>query len=65
MLSCALRLTARWLLALLSALLAAETATSAPAPAHRPRIVLVGDSTVTERSGWGLGFRQFLAEDIE
>jgi len=25
-------------------------------------IVLVGDSTVTDRSGWGSGFRQFLAE---
>ena len=26
----------------------------------RPHIVLVGDSTVTDLSGWGLGFRQFV-----
>lgn len=25
-----------------------------------PHLVLVGDSTVTDRSGWGLGFRQFV-----
>src|SRR5687767_2797294 len=31
---------------------------SAPDPIH---IVLVGDSTVTEGSGWGLGFREVLA----
>ncbi len=46
----------RWLLlALLPALgLAAE-------PAATPlRIVLVGDSTVTDDSGWGAGFRQFV-----
>jgi len=29
-------------------------------PQQPIRIVLVGDSTVTEHAGWGLGFRQFL-----
>lgn len=30
-----------------------------------PHIVLVGDSTVTDSAGWGLGFAQFLAEDVK
>ena len=29
----------------------------APAAAHKKRIVLVGDSTVTDGAGWGLGFK--------
>ena len=29
------------------------------------RIVLVGDSTVTDNAGWGLGFKQFLADGVE
>ena len=32
------------------------------AAAKPPHIVLVGDSTVTDFEGWGLGFRQFVAE---
>lgn len=50
-------------LALVSAgaLRAADTA----AAKHKVRVVLVGDSTVTEKSGWGLGFSQFLTSDIE
>lgn len=32
---------------------------------RKVRIVLVGDSTVTERSGWGLGFRKFLTGEVE
>src|SRR5215469_13207962 len=35
---------------------AGETAS----PAHKIKIVLVGDSTVADRSGWGLGFKQFV-----
>jgi len=31
----------------------------------KPHIVLVGDSTVTDNAGWGLGFRQFLADGVE
>lgn len=30
-----------------------------------PHIVLVGDSTVTDNAGWGLGFKQFLADGVE
>src|SRR5262245_35233929 len=29
------------------------------------RIVLVGDSTVTDNAGWGLGFKQFLTDKAE
>ena len=38
-----------------------------PEPAHTAddiRIVLVGDSTVTEGSGWGLGFRQLVTPEV-
>src|SRR5262245_50799090 len=28
------------------------------------KIVLVGDSTVTDGAGWGLGFKQFLSDGI-
>ena len=34
-------------------------------PAARLRIVLVGDSTVTDEKGWGLGFRRFLTDRAE
>ena len=41
-------------------------ATAAPAAnAHKIKIVLVGDSTVTDNAGWGLGFKQFLTGDAE
>ena len=30
-----------------------------------PHLILVGDSTVTDNAGWGLGFRQFLADGVE
>jgi len=43
---------------LLSPMSAAESNATKP-----PLIVLVGDSTVTDRSGWGLGFRQFVSDD--
>lgn len=39
----------------------AEDGDQAPAGPH---LVLVGDSTVTDNAGWGLGFRQFLAEGV-
>lgn len=45
-------------------------ATEAPAPARASapitpvHIVLVGDSTVTDNAGWGLGFKQFLADGV-
>jgi polygalacturonase len=36
-----------------------------PGRAHKPVIVLVGDSTVTDTSGWGLGFKRFLNDNSE
>ncbi|MDR3456007.1 MAG: pectinesterase family protein [Verrucomicrobiae bacterium] len=42
---------------------AADDAT-APAAA-KIKIVLVGDSTVTDNAGWGLGFKQFLTDGAE
>lgn len=32
---------------------------------HKIKIVLIGDSTVTDNAGWGLGFKQFLADEAE
>ena len=40
--------------------LAADT--NASPRAHKVKIILVGDSTVTDNAGWGLGFKQFLTE---
>ena len=37
----------------------------AQAPGQPIRIVLVGDSTVTDDSGWGAGFRSFVADRVE
>jgi pectinesterase len=31
----------------------------------RLRIVLVGDSTVTDHAGWGQGFKRYVADDVE
>lgn len=37
-----------------------------PTPAdHKLRVVLVGDSTVAEKSGWGTAFSKLLAPDVE
>ena len=33
--------------------------------APKPHLVLVGDSTVTDLSGWGLGFRQFAGVGLQ
>jgi len=32
---------------------------------HKLRVVLVGDSTVAEKSGWGTAFSKLLASDVE
>jgi len=32
---------------------------------HKVRIVLVGDSTVTDKIGWGLGFKRYLTDSAE
>jgi pectinesterase len=37
----------------------------AQSPSPVTRIVLVGDSTVTDDSGWGLGFRHAVADGVE
>jgi pectinesterase len=52
------------LLAVLIVSASALTAQTNP-PAGRIKIVLVGDSTVTDNAGWGLGFKQFLTADAE
>lgn len=33
---------------------------TAPTADHRIKIILVGDSTTADRTGWGLGFKQFV-----
>jgi len=47
-------------------LAASVAAAQAPpsTPPRAPHIVLVGDSTVTDGSGWGLGFRQLVAPEV-
>jgi len=50
----------------LSILVLLLLAAASPAPARQtPRIVLVGDSTVTDGSGWGLGFKQLVTDRVE
>jgi pectinesterase len=43
----------------------AGTAQDANAAISRVRLVLVGDSTVTDKQGWGLGFKRFLTDRAE
>jgi pectinesterase len=43
----------------------AQTPVSTTRPAGKLRIVLVGDSTVTDKSGWGPGFKKHLTDDVE
>jgi pectinesterase len=50
-----------WLLAAL----AMASATGGPPPPPSIRIVLVGDSTVTDDSGWGGGFRKLVTAEVE
>lgn len=38
---------------------------AATTPERKVRIVLVGDSTVTDNKGWGLGFKRFLTDRAE
>src|SRR3954447_10216699 len=39
--------------------------TTQPATQPKVRIVLVGDSTVTDKAGWAPGFRSLLSDDVE
>ncbi len=48
------------LVVLLAGALSLAAQDRAPTTNHPLRIVLVGDSTVTDNAGWGLGFKQFL-----
>jgi len=50
---------------LLAASLHAISSAPGVAAGDKIRIVLVGDSTVTDNAGWGLGFKQFLTEGAE
>lgn len=38
---------------------------AAPAGGHKIKIILVGDSTETDKSGWGLGFKELLTDRAE
>jgi len=51
--------------ALASAILLAAAPAQSPAAETRIKIILVGDSTVTDNAGWGLGFKQFLTAAAE
>ena len=36
-----------------------------PALTKKYKIILVGDSTVTDKAGWGAGFKQYLTDQAE
>jgi lysophospholipase L1-like esterase len=59
----------RWTFGILAVLLPALCAVAADAPAahggKKVRIVLAGDSTVTDKAGWGTGFAKCLTDDVE
>jgi pectinesterase len=59
------RRTSNWGLSLLGILAILVAAASSIAASARIKIVLVGDSTVTDNAGWGLGFKQFLTDGAE
>jgi pectinesterase len=59
------RRTATIIAILLAAALAAGADTPTTKPAPNVRIVLAGDSTVTEKAGWGLGFAALLRDDVQ
>jgi pectinesterase len=56
-----------WVLPLATALLfvSAIFADDTKAAAPKIKIVLVGDSTVTDKAGWGAGFARFLTDQAE
>src|SRR6185312_5166126 len=45
---------------LLSTLIFGCATNTAPNAANKTKIILIGDSTTQDRSGWGLGFKQFV-----
>ena len=50
---------------MLAVLATLTVATSSFAESAKIKILLVGDSTVTDNAGWGLGFKQFLTDGAE
>jgi pectinesterase len=44
---------------------AAAPSVTAKLPDHKIRFVLIGDSTVSDRQGWGPGFKRFLTDRAE
>jgi len=52
-------------LRLLTILAVLAVTSSSIAETAKIKIVLVGDSTVTDNAGWGLGFKQFLTDGAE
>jgi lysophospholipase L1-like esterase len=52
-------------LALLGCLVAATSLAAQDAPAKKVKILLVGDSTVTDKAGWGAGFAKLLNDRAE
>jgi pectinesterase len=61
----AARLSRLFIIVLLATGACRSFAADPPKPDHKVRIVLVGDSTVTDKSGWGLGFKEFLNDGAE
>jgi lysophospholipase L1-like esterase len=60
------RAVAIWTGACLALLLTVGPSTGQESTAARKiKIVLVGDSTVTDHAGWGLGFKRFLTDGVE
>jgi len=57
--------TMRLSVLLITALLLVEAPGRSAAAEAKIKIVLVGDSTVTDNAGWGLGFKQFLTDGAE
>lgn len=50
---------------LVSGIILAAAQTRSTAAETKIKIVLVGDSTVTDNAGWGLGFKQFLTDGAD
>jgi pectinesterase len=57
--------TKNWSLSLLTILSVLAFTSPSIAESVKIKIVLVGDSTVTDNAGWGLGFKQFLTDGAE
>ena len=54
-----------WKMSLITMLAVLVATAPSMAESTKIKIVLVGDSTVTDNAGWGLGFKQFLTDGAE